>query len=111
MWSGFILWTPPVSFFFNRHSEEMMSDNKKPTNKQILQETEALNEKLGVLLEGQCTEAGINSLVWMLANVVTFTVAPQNMGAATIGIIGDFMQALAILQGDDIEDSPSDMVH
>lgn len=86
-----------------------MSDNQKPTEKQIMQETESLNEKLGVLLEGQCTEAGINSLVWMLANVVVATVKPDNLGAATISIIGDFMKALAVLTDDD--DSPSDMVH
>jgi hypothetical protein len=86
-----------------------MNDNQKPSNKQIMQETEALNEKFGAILEGQCTEAGINSLVWMLANVVTATVKPENMGGATIRIIGDFMQALAILTEDD--KSPSDMVH
>jgi hypothetical protein len=33
------------------------------------------------------------------------------MGIATINVIGDLMKALAILQGDDDEDSPSDMVH
>jgi len=88
-----------------------MTDNQKPSTTQIVQETEKLNEKFSALLEGQCTEAGVNSLVWMLANVLTATVAPQNMGAATIRVIGDFMKALAILQGDDDEDSPSDMVH
>lgn len=83
----------------------------KPTEQQIIDGTHALNEKFGELLEGQCSEAGINSLVWMLANVVIATVAPQNMGAATIGVIGDFMKALAILQGIDDEDSPSSSVH
>jgi hypothetical protein len=91
--------------------ERVMNDNQKPNVKQVITETHALTEKFGELLEGQCTEAGINSLVWMLANVLTATVAPQNMGAATIGIIGDLMKALAMLQGDDDEDSPSDMVH
>ena len=91
--------------------ERAMNDNQKPNVKQVITETEALNEKFGALLEGQSTEAGINSLVWMLANVLTATVAPQNMGAATINVIGDFVKALAILQGDDDEDSPSDMVH
>ena len=83
----------------------------KPTEQQIIDGTHALNEKFGELLQGQSTEAGINSLVWMLANVLIATVAPQNMGAATINVIGDLMKALAILQGDDDEDSPSDMVH
>ena len=91
--------------------ERVMNDNQKPNVKQVITETVALNEKFGELLEGQCTEAGINSLVWMLANVLTATVAPQNMGAATIGVIGDFVKALAILQGDDDEDSPSSSVH
>ena len=88
-----------------------MNDNQKPNVKQVINETEALNEKFGDLLEGQSTEAGINSLVWMLANVLTATVAPQNMGIATIKVIGDFMKAIAILQGEDDESSPSDMVH
>ena len=83
----------------------------KLTEHQISDGTHALNEKFGALLEGQSAEAGINSLIWMLANVLTATVAPQNMGAATIKAIGDFMEALAILQGIDDEDSPSDMVH
>lgn len=86
-----------------------MIDNQKPSIKQIMQETEALNEKLGSLLEGQCTEAGINSLVWMLANVVVATVRPEDMGKATGSIIVDFCKALAVLTND--EDSPSDMVH
>jgi hypothetical protein len=86
-----------------------MNDNQKPSNKQIIQETEQLNERFSAILEGQCTEAGINSLVWMLANVVTATVKPENMGGAAISIIGDFMKALAILTEDD--KSPSDMVH
>jgi hypothetical protein len=81
----------------------------KPTEQQIIDGTHSLNEKFGELLEGQSTKAGINSLVWMLANVLTATVAPQNMGAATIGVIGDLMKALAILQEDD--DSPSNSVH
>lgn len=86
-----------------------MNDNQKPSTKQVREETEQLNERFCSILEGQCTEAGINSLVWTLANVVVATVKPENMGGATISIIGDFMKALAILTEDD--KSPSDMVH
>jgi hypothetical protein len=86
-----------------------MNDNRKPTPERIAQETSELNEKFGAILEGQCTEAGINSLVWMLANVVIATVKPEDLGGATISVIGNFMKALAVLQEDD--DSPSGMVH
>jgi hypothetical protein len=86
-----------------------MNDNQKPSKEQVMKETSDLNEKFGAILEGQSTEAGINSLVWILANVVTATVSPDNFGKATVSIIGDFMKALAILQEDD--DSPSGSVH
>lgn len=87
-----------------------MNDNQKMTVEQIKAQTAELNEKFGALLEGQCTEVGIKSLVWMLANVVAATVKPENMPEAVIHIIGDFMKALSILSDDD-DEMPSDSIH
>lgn len=87
-----------------------MNDNQKPSQEQIMKETSDLNEKFGSILEGQSTEAGINSLVWMLANVLVATVRPENLAPAMISIIKDFTKALAILTEDD-DDSPSGSVH
>jgi hypothetical protein len=89
-----------------------MNDNQKLTEAEMVEQTSALNEKFAALLEGKNTEAGVNSLIWVLANVVYTSVKPEDLGPASGHVVIDFLKALAILtDNDDDEESPSDMIH